>query len=743
MGFFVLRESMGIGTAEEEWGREMTYETFLAQEAQIESQSVDAQKQFYKTCLKEEQGCTDVRVHASYSYGALYFWEGDFRKVVDIVEPVVMNYQSYPFSKKLLGCFNLLGTAMHCESEYIGARFMYGMALKLAKEHGTTGLFAREYNNIASVYVMEGNDTEALRYLREAEKVLPDSEEPMGAFIHLNKTVSLKRLGRLEEALEAYETAIREYDARNILPDDTLLCGLSLYYALGDRKKYEAIKAETLERLNTMHSSEAMETCQNLFECGMDAGDDHLLAAVFRIMDDYMENHPEEIKVGRVLAELKYRYAEKSDDKEAMLRALQLEKDYEKKVILQTERDRVSTMANNFRITTELQRAVESKERASQAKTRFLRSISHDIRTPLNGIIGLLKVDEAHADDAALVARNRGRMQVAANHLLGLINDVLDMSRIEEGSVKLSREAVDMPSLYREITTIVEQTAAESGVKLCLEGEIPDAAPWVYGSPNHLRQIFLNIYSNCIKYNHLGGTVTTAVEVDLRQDNRCVYRWTIRDTGIGMSKEFLQHIFEPFEQERNDARSTYNGSGLGMSIAQGLVEQMGGSIAVSSREGKGSRFVLTIPFEIASAPQKQDKGEKRESIRGLKLLLVEDNELNADIARILLTDRGAAVTLAENGQQAVELFESSAPGDFDAILMDVMMPVMDGMTASGTIRALSRPDAGTIPIIAMTANAYAEDVKACLDSGMNAHLGKPLDMEQVAQTIAACCGKSV
>lgn len=720
----------------------MTYEQFLKKEAQIERLPEQAQKDFYKTWLKDAQDCSEIRVHASYCLGSLYFWEGKFRKAIDIVEPVVMNYQSYPFSKKLLGCFNLLATAMHCEAEYAGARFVYGMALQLVREHDLKGLLAREYNNIASVYVMEGNHTEALRYLEEAEKALPDSEVPMGSFINLNKAVAYQGLGQLPEALQTYETAIRDYSAEEELPDDTLLCGLSLYYAMGNAKKYRMYKDKCLARLNDMHASEAMETCQNLFECGMDSNDDALLTAVFHTMDAYMAAHPEEFKVGKALSDLKYRYAQKRQDQSAMLDALLCGNAYAEKLLAQAERDRISSMAKNFRITAELQKAIESKERASQAKSRFLRSVSHDIRTPLNGIIGLLKVEETHHDDAALLADNRKRMRVAANHLLSLINDVLDMSRIEEGGVKLSREVIDLPALYRQILSIVEQTAAESGVTMCLKKSLDPSAPLVYGSPNHLRQIFLNIYGNCIKYNCVGGKVCTSVDVTRQGTHRCTYRWTISDTGIGMSKAFLEHIFEPFEQERNDARSTYNGSGLGMSIAQGLAQQMGGSIAVSSEEGKGSTFVVTIPFDIAAAPAKQETVSAPGDIRGRRLLLAEDNDLNADIARILLTDQGASVTRVENGQQAVDAFVQSAPGQFHAILMDIMMPVMDGITATKAIRALNRPDAGTVPIIAMTANAYVEDARACLDAGMNAHLGKPLEMDKVVATIAACCGKA-
>ena len=720
----------------------MNYDEFLERAAQIQALPDEEQKKFYAECLENEQDFSSVRVHASYSYGALFFWEGNFRKTIDIVEPVVMNYQSFPFSKKLIGCFNLLATAMHCETEYVGARFVYGVALQIAQEHHTEGLYAREYNNIASVFVMEQNYEEALRYLKKAEEALPVSEEPMGAYIYLNETVALQKLNRLPEALRAYETATGSYEAMEILPDDTLLCGLSLYYSLGNTRKYEEIKQQALERLDDMHASEAMETCQNLFECGMDAGDENLVAAIFRTMDWYMEKHPREIKVGRTMAELKYAYAEKKRDTEAMLEALRLEKEYEDRVIAQIEQDRVSSLAKYFQINTELQRALESKEKASQAKTQFLSSMSHDIRTPLNGIIGLLKVDEAHADDQQMVKKNRAKMQIAADHLLSLVNDVLDMSKIEDGNVVLSHESVDFSEMHREIMSIIEPAAVESGVKICLEEKTAGFKPYVYGSPNHLRQIFLNIYSNCIKYNHIGGKVTTVVELTQVSQCACTYRWTISDTGIGMSKAFLDHIFEPFVQERSDARSTYNGSGLGMSIAKSLVEQMGGTISVSSEVGKGSTFVITIPFEIAPAPEtKKFSPTASVSIQGLNLLLVEDNELNADIAQILLTDRGAKVTLVRDGKQALDRFAQLAPGTFDAILMDVMMPVMDGLTATRAIRALHRPDAQTIPIIAMTANAYAEDAKACLEAGMNAHIGKPLDIDKVTETVAECCAK--
>ena len=386
-----------------------------------------------------------------------------------------------------------------------------------------------------------------------------------------------------------------------------------------------------------------------------------------------------------------------------------------------------------------LREAVEQADRANAAKTSFLSRMSHDIRTPLNGIIGLLEIDKAHPDNLEMHRMNQKKMQVSANHLLSLINDILQMSKLESGEVSLSREAVDLNQLSRDILVIVEQRAAEAGITLEYDRS-SDRIDHniVYGSPLHIRQIFLNIYSNCIKYNKVRGKVETACNCLGVKDGIVTYRWTIRDTGVGMSEEFLKHIFDPFAQERSDARSVYNGTGLGMSIVKSLIDKMGGTIHITSKEGVGSVFVITLPFEIAEEQpvmQAEKQPEKRGDIHGMHLLLAEDNELNAEIAETLLKDEGAEVTVVHDGQQAINLFEEKAAGTFDAILMDVMMPVVDGLTATRTIRALPRPDAATIPIIAMTANAFDEDIKNCLQAGMNAHLSKPLEMEKVVETI--------
>lgn len=389
----------------------------------------------------------------------------------------------------------------------------------------------------------------------------------------------------------------------------------------------------------------------------------------------------------------------------------------------------------------ELREAVFQAQKANAAKSSFLSRMSHDIRTPLNGIIGLIKINETHMDDRELVKTNQDKMLVSADHLLSLINDVLQMSKLEDENIEISHEPIDLGEISREVGTIISGRTAEAGIAFEIgKQELP--VSYVYGSPLHIRQIFLNIYGNCIKYNKPHGKVTTTLKCLGEKNGIVTYRWTISDTGIGMSEEFLKHIFEPFVQEHSDARTVYSGTGFGMSIVKRIIDRMNGTIVVTSKEGEGSTFVITLPFEIAEKPEEilaEMDGEV--NIAGLHLLLAEDNELNAEIARTLLEDEGAITTIVNDGQQAVDIFSRNKPGTFDAILMDIMMPEMDGLSATKAIRALDREDAGTIPIIAMTANAFDEDEKKCMEAGMNAHLVKPLDIQKMKEAVCRYLNK--
>ena len=376
---------------------------------------------------------------------------------------------------------------------------------------------------------------------------------------------------------------------------------------------------------------------------------------------------------------------------------------------------------------------------ALQAKSDFLSRMSHDIRTPLNGIIGLLKINEDHIDDEALLAENHQKMASAARHLLSLVDDVLEMGKLEDGVEEIERVPINLSDLAQNIEATLRTDAAESGITLRFEGAKEPEYPYVMGSPLHLRQIFMNIYGNCIKFTKPGGTITTRRECLGKAENTVTYRWTISDTGIGMSEEFVKHIFEPFSWEHSGARTEYQGTGLGMAIVKELVRQMDGTVTVSSKKGVGTTFAVTLPFVLT---EPDTAVQKPASIAGLKLLLAEDNELNAEIAQILITDQGAKLTIVTDGKQAVDMIAKNPAGTFDAVLMDIMMPVMDGLEATRAIRALDRPDARTIPIIALTANAFEDDAEKCREAGMDAHLTKPMEIDKLVAAVSRLCGRA-
>ena len=389
-----------------------------------------------------------------------------------------------------------------------------------------------------------------------------------------------------------------------------------------------------------------------------------------------------------------------------------------------------------------LEQALERADRANKVKTDFLHRMSHDMRTPLNSILGLLQICERNSDNEVLLCESHEKIRTAARHLLSLIDDTLQASKLGEGKLELVCEPVDLARLQADVADIMQLPAANAGVSM--EGHQKKesvAHRYVLGSELYLRQIFLNIYSNCVKYNRRGGKVITHVVSSKQPDGKILVCWEIADTGIGMSQEFLKHVFEPFSREEN-AGNGIGGTGLGMPIVKQLVELMGGSIKVSSKLNVGSTFVISIPFEPAVQPQKAEQAASEPTIEGCRLLLVEDNDLNAEIAATLLEGDGACVSIAGDGAQALEAFAKSPAGTFDAILMDVMMPKMDGLAATRAIRALDRPDAARIPIIAMTGNAFQEDVQECLDAGMNAHLAKPIDMTKAGRVIADAMGRN-
>ena len=385
----------------------------------------------------------------------------------------------------------------------------------------------------------------------------------------------------------------------------------------------------------------------------------------------------------------------------------------------------------------ELLIAAKKAEAANEAKTEFLQRMSHDIRTPINGICGMVNMAEHYAGDLEKQTEYRTKVKKASNLLLELVNEILDMSKLESGEIVLEEIPFNLSSISREVLAVIEQMAAEQNIRIVWEKKEITHRDFI-GSPGYVKRVMMNILSNAVKYNRENGHIyISCMEIPAGQPGMTTMEFVCRDTGIGMTEEFQKHIFEPFAQEHTGSRTKFAGTGLGMPIAKNLVEKMGGAITFESEEGTGTTFVIRVPFKIDMNADKREKQKdvSEKSIKGLHILLAEDNELNMEIAEFMLQNEGAEVTKAWNGQEAVELFRKSKPGEFDVILMDIMMPVMNGYEATKMIRSLDREDAKTIPIIAMTANAFTEDRLRAKEAGMDEHIAKPVDGKLLIKVI--------
>lgn len=384
-----------------------------------------------------------------------------------------------------------------------------------------------------------------------------------------------------------------------------------------------------------------------------------------------------------------------------------------------------------------LRKAVSAAERANNAKTDFLRRMSHDIRTPINGIRGMVEIGEYYADDMKKQAECRKKIWNASGFLLSLVNDVLDMGKLESGTVTLENKPFMLHEIFNEAVSLTEPQAGELGIRYIVSTEADKIKhDRLIGSPLHLLRILQNILSNAIKYNKKCGSVKAYYYEQSSDDYTAFITFVCEDTGLGMSKEFQEHAFEPFVQEDENARTMYKGTGLGLAIVKELTERMGGTLKLESELGKGSRITVTIPFRLDKEERHdEDKNTDDVDISGTNVLLVEDNELNMEIAEFVLENADVRVTSAYNGKEAVEKFAASRTGEFDMIFMDIMMPEMDGLEAARRIRAMDRADAKTVPICAMTANAFSDDAELSIKAGMNEHLTKPLDREKIIQVL--------
>ncbi len=832
----------------------MNYDTFLKEKERVEELSVEEQKEFYAKILEEEQKESSVRLLAYFQYAVLFYYEGDFRRTIEILEPFIISYQSYEYRPEMMACFNLMGVAAQCEGEYILARHCYTLALKVVKEKKADDLLAREYNNLSLTYIAESDYETALSYIQMAEKYLPLADEDMGAYVYLNKSDIYNHLGQPKLALQAFETSIEQCNGINVLPDDTLICGVFLFYKMGDQERYQEYIHKVLDKLGDMYASEFIDACKVVFDCSLASGDYKLVEIVIAKMDSYMKTHPQEIRVGLKVEELKYNYAKKRGDIPAELTALERKNHYYKLIVLSLEEQRANAIDQYLETHRHLQEAVQNETQANRGKTRFLANMSHDIRTPMNAIMGIANLMEHSLKNPEKLENYLSKLQLSSRHMLGLINDLLDMNKIESGVPHLNTEPMKLAEQVTQIQDIIRPQTIEKRQNfyvnthnICHENLIADGI--------RLRQIMLNVLSNAVKYTPEDGVIQFDIEeLPCETAAKAKYLFVIKDTGIGMEPELLEHIFDPFIRGEDSVINKIQGTGLGMAITKGIVDMMDGTIQVESKVQEGSCVSITLEFDIdqeedarmeplkllflsdderlseeltASAGEKPvfltcvsnaeeaakelekkstdvillcssfcqedlirtlqkvaaettvflalddpqgsmsakpltgiegkitwpffftnlekeinhirssstDAAAGKSVLNGMHFLCAEDNELNAEILAAFLEIAGASCTIYADGTELVDAFENVKPGEYEAILMDIQMPNMNGYEATQLIRKSKNKLGKSIPIIAMTANAFLDDVKNSFAVGMNAHISKPIDMAILEKTM--------
>ena len=405
--------------------------------------------------------------------------------------------------------------------------------------------------------------------------------------------------------------------------------------------------------------------------------------------------------------------------------------------------DITETMVTRKKQEQDIMELLEKVRLANLAKSDFLSRMSHDLRTPINGILGMLTIMESAQNDPEKQAECREKLRVSAKHLEALVNDVLEASKLESGRAAVVKEPFDLHGILKECITILSPQAETAGIRINVD-ESGVRHGRLIGNPLYVKQILLNVLENAVKYNRPNGLVWVRVSEEGEEDGTAVYRFSVEDTGIGIGKDFLPHVFEPFSQENYGARTDYSGVGLGLPIALKMAEQMGGGIELESRPGEGCTFYVTLRLRIDTKWATRSvvgEGDGAPDVSGLNVLLVEDNAINCEIVEFILKKSGASVVTANDGREAVDAFMEARPWEFDCVLMDLMMPVMSGYEATRVIRSLDRPDAGAVPIIALSANAFDEDVAMSRAAGMNEHLAKPVDIKKLFQTIRSLCSQ--
>lgn len=700
----------------------MKYQELMKEVEGVGKLKLSEQENFYRDVLNESSNDLEVRVAATFYLGMAYYYEGNFNKAKEIIEPIILQYQSMPFVRELISAFNLMRVMLYYDGANVSSRYYYEKALQIAMEHEDVGHYCYEYNNISITYVKQEKYEEALDSILKAKEYMPCCVEDMGAYVYLNLALIYNSLNQVDKALEAFNMGLDEHDGKHIILEDYLNCGIELFSKAGMDFELNRCADELEKRIETMYAVEYIDACIALFDYYLEQKMFVQVKAILRYMDSYMAKHPDEIRLGLMVESSRYRYkyGKVICDLDVIILALEKKNAYYERIFEEEQVRRCHDTERYFDMNRKLQLALENETKANQVKMRFLASMSHDIRTPINGIIGMLQVIQRCGDDKQRIKDAYDKMWISSTHLLSLVNDILDIRTLETDSVVLENKSFKLSQLLGRVQTIIDLQASNYKIELFMKTQIEHNH--LMGSPTHIEKVLLNLLSNAIKYNRPGGKVYLSVK-----EKADCFEFVVEDTGIGMSEEFVQNkLFKPFVQKN----TRIDGAGLGMSIVQELVKKMNGSIEVKSKENKGTLFIVCLPLEVDKNPVKtQSLKPKTVSIENLSILVAEDNDINMEVIEFMLQSEGAIVYKARNGKEAVEQFGQIK--NLDLILMDLMMPIMDGYEATLQIRKKDKK----IPILAMSANAYMQDIQKCYQAGMNGHISKPLYLEDLKDRI--------
>ncbi len=706
----------------------MDYEKLRNDKKNIDQLPLNKQKEYYLSTLNQIDTDSKAFAYVSYQLAKIYYCEGNFNTAKEYIYPIIYEYQNYPFIKEIVSSFNLMGIIFYYDGYYALSTSYHTQALNIAIAHQEKSLYSFEYNNIAINYIGEEKYEVALAFCKKAEEYLPFSEKYLGAYIYHNFAIIYFKLGEYEQSYDCLQIGVNEYDGNQILPQDYTNYFMELSLKRGNLDDYHQYKNQLLEQLKSIGAAEYIDSCFSIFETSLSIDDFDSCKEMLNLMDGYIAKHEDEIRLSFKVQSAHYDLGKKMNDKEMMLAAAEKKNELYQLTYEDLQQHSIDDLERYYTLTDKFKKAYFGELKANKVKTDFLSNMSHDIRTPINGILGLLQMVKTSPHDEALKQDAFDKIWDSSEVLLSLVNDILDMRQLEEDSIILENKEFDFNELLKQVRNVCTPQAEKRNLIVHQERNIIHNK--LIGSPVHLQRILINLFSNSIKYNKPNGSIYTYIKEIECEDNVAYFDFVIKDTGIGMSEDFMMNqLFKPFTQAENNTRQ--EGSGLGMAIVYKLVQKMGGNITVESKLDVGTSYHFTLPFKVSNETI-DIKNEKQDfDLSNYSILVVEDNELNLQVVTFMLENYNANLYTAKNGLEAVNMFKEEST-HFDLVLMDLTMPIMNGYDATVEIRKLNKD----VPIIAMSANAYAQDVEKCLEVGMNGHISKPLYMDDLIDLIS-------